>query len=159
MQPLSHSDDSVITLPYGITAFPITPLASLLAPTLWSLCVHRRSFLWPSASTLSNSHKLCSSICKKNSSLFLWCAINKYASVRLHRLRLLCMNSPSGATERRIYLYIYYICNSVRGSCWCLCFSHLLQSFFLILFSPVVTGIIMLIIRKQSGPCDIDIYI
>ena len=73
---------------------------------------------------------------KKTSSLFLWCAINKYASVRLHRLRLLCMNSPSGATKRRIYLYICYICNNVRGSWWCLCFSHLLQSFFFNIVFP-----------------------
>ena len=59
-----------------------------------------------------------------------------------------------------VFIYIFAIFVTMLedhgGVCaLVICCSH----FFSILFSPVVTGINMLIIRKQLGPCDIDIYI
>lgn len=81
----------------------------------------------------------------KNSRLFLLCAINKCASVRLHRLRLLSINSPSGATKHYIYLYIYILRTMFKdhiGVCASACSPHLIRTF---AAGSVVTEIQMLI--------------
>lgn len=113
--------------------------------------------------TICYRHNLFKSMCtmkkeKKSSTLFLLCTINKYAAVRLHRPRLLCMNSPSSATKRYIYLYIYIFRTMFKdhaGVCASACSPHLIKtsaadlsvsSFLFFSLYPPVTKIQMCII-------------